>query len=53
MGALRPGLVTAAKPRSLRRTEWVEAFAEEVREASPDSRVIIPRHLEPIQLPDP
>jgi L-ascorbate metabolism protein UlaG (beta-lactamase superfamily) len=33
------------------RTEWVEAFAAEVAEASPDSRVIIPRHLEPIQIP--
>ena len=32
------------------RTEWVEAFAEEVRAASPDSRLIIPRHLEPIRL---
>ena len=28
------------------RTEWVEAFAEEVRVASPDSRLIIPQHLE-------
>ena len=32
------------------RTEWVDAFAEEVRLASPDSRVIIPKHLEPIRL---
>ena len=32
------------------RTEWVEAFAEEVRVASPDSRLIIPQHLEPIRL---
>ncbi len=32
------------------RTEWVKAFAEEVRVASPDSRVILPRHLEPIRL---
>jgi L-ascorbate metabolism protein UlaG (beta-lactamase superfamily) len=32
------------------REEWVEAFAEEVRVASPDSRLIIPRHLEPIRL---
>ena len=32
------------------RTEWVEAFSAEVREASPDSRLIIPRHLEPIRL---
>ena len=32
------------------RTEWVDAFAEEVRVASPDTRLIIPRHLEPIRL---
>ena len=32
------------------RTEWVEAFAEEVRVAAPDSRLIIPAHLEPIRL---
>ena len=32
------------------RHEWVEAFAAEVRIASPDSRLIIPRHLEPIRL---
>lgn len=32
------------------RTEWVDAFAAEVREASPESRVIIPRHLEPVVL---
>jgi L-ascorbate metabolism protein UlaG (beta-lactamase superfamily) len=32
------------------RTEWVDAFAEEVRAASPGSRLIIPRHLEPIRL---
>lgn len=33
------------------RTEWVEAFAEEVRLASPTSQVLIPRHLEPIRIP--
>jgi L-ascorbate metabolism protein UlaG (beta-lactamase superfamily) len=33
------------------RPEWVDAFAEEVRLASPGSRVIIPRHLEPIRIP--
>ena len=32
------------------RTEWVEAFLEEVRVASPDTRLITPRHLEPIRL---
>ncbi len=32
------------------RTEWVDSFAEEVRVASPDSRVIIPRHLEAFRL---
>lgn len=32
------------------RTEWVDAFAEEVRAASPETRLIIPRHLEPIRL---
>ncbi len=32
------------------RSEWVEAFAEEVRVASPTSRLIIPRHLELIRL---
>jgi L-ascorbate metabolism protein UlaG (beta-lactamase superfamily) len=32
------------------RTEWVEAFSEEVREASPDTRLVIPRHLESIRL---
>ncbi len=32
------------------RTDWVEAFLDEVRRASPDSRLIIPRHLEPIRL---
>jgi len=31
------------------RTEWVDAFAEEVHAASPNSRVI-PKHLEPIRL---
>jgi len=31
------------------RTEWVESFLEEVRLASPDSRLITPRHLEPIR----
>ena len=28
------------------RTEWIEAFAAEVRAASPDSQLILPRHLE-------
>ena len=28
----------------------VEAFSEEVREASPDTRLVIPRHLESIRL---
>ena len=32
------------------RAEWVEAFADEVRVASPDSRLIIPEHLEPFRL---
>ena len=32
------------------RTEWVDSFADEVRAASPDSRIILPRHLEPIVL---
>ena len=32
------------------RTEWVEAFAQEVRAASPDSRLIIPEHLKPIRV---
>ncbi|MDA1104544.1 MAG: MBL fold metallo-hydrolase [Gemmatimonadetes bacterium] len=32
------------------RTEWVEAFASEVRNASPGSHVLIPKHLEPIRL---
>ncbi len=32
------------------RTEWIESFSEEVRDASPDSRLILPRHLEPIRL---
>jgi L-ascorbate metabolism protein UlaG (beta-lactamase superfamily) len=32
------------------RTEWVDSFAEEVRAASPDSRVILPEHLVPIPL---
>ena len=32
------------------RTEWVEAFSEEVRVASPGTRLIIPLHLEPIRL---
>lgn len=32
------------------RTEWIESFAEEVRVAAPDSRLILPRHLEPIRL---
>jgi L-ascorbate metabolism protein UlaG (beta-lactamase superfamily) len=32
------------------RTDWVDAFADEVRVASPDSRVIIPQHLEPFRL---
>ncbi len=32
------------------RTEWVESFLEEVRVASPDSRLITPQHLEPIRL---
>lgn len=32
------------------RTEWIEAFAAEVRAASPDTRLILPRHLEPIRL---
>jgi L-ascorbate metabolism protein UlaG (beta-lactamase superfamily) len=32
------------------RTAWVESFADEVREASPESRLIIPKHLEPIRL---
>ena len=32
------------------RTEWVEAFSEEVRLASPETRLIIPRHLESIRL---
>ena len=33
------------------RSEWVDAFAEEVRAASPGSQIIIPRHLEPIRIP--
>ena len=32
------------------RTEWVDAFAAEVRVASPSSRLIVPRHLEPIRM---
>ena len=32
------------------RNEWVEAFSKEVREAVPGTRLIIPRHLEPIRL---
>jgi len=32
------------------RTEWVGAFLDEVRVASPDTRLIIPQHLEPIRL---
>jgi len=32
------------------RTEWVDSFADEVRAASPYSRVILPEHLVPIQL---
>ncbi len=32
------------------RTEWIEAFAEEVRAAAPESRLILPRHLEPFRL---
>ena len=35
------------------RTEWVDAFAAEVRDASPTSRVIIPKHLEPVVLSRP
>jgi L-ascorbate metabolism protein UlaG (beta-lactamase superfamily) len=32
------------------RTEWVEAFAREVRSAAPDARLILPRHLETVRL---
>ena len=32
------------------RTQWIEAFSEEVRLASPDSRFVIPRHLEALRL---
>ena len=32
------------------REEWVSSFADEIRAAAPDARVIIPRHLEPIRL---
>jgi L-ascorbate metabolism protein UlaG (beta-lactamase superfamily) len=32
------------------RTEWIEAFADEVRSASPDARLILPQHLQPIRL---
>lgn len=32
------------------RPEWTGAFADEVRAASPDSRIIIPKHLEPIPI---
>jgi L-ascorbate metabolism protein UlaG (beta-lactamase superfamily) len=32
------------------RTDWVESFLEEVRVASPDSRLITPQHLEAIRL---
>ncbi len=32
------------------RTKWIEAFAEEVRAAAPDTRLIIPQHLDPIRL---
>ena len=32
------------------RTEWIEAFAEEVRAAAPESRLILPRHLEPFRV---
>lgn len=32
------------------RTEWVDAFVDEVRDASPQTRVVVPRHLEPIRL---
>ena len=32
------------------RTEWIEAFSKEVRAAAPDTRLIIPQHLEPIRL---
>ncbi len=32
------------------RTEWIESFSEEVRAASPESRLIIPRHLELFKL---
>jgi L-ascorbate metabolism protein UlaG (beta-lactamase superfamily) len=32
------------------RTEWIEPFAAEVRAATPESELILPRHLEPFQL---
>ena len=32
------------------RTEWIESFAAEVRAAAPDTRLILPRHLESIRL---
>lgn len=32
------------------RTEWIEAFSKEVRTAAPDTRLILPQHLEPIRL---
>ncbi len=32
------------------RTKWIEAFSEEVRAAAPDTRLIVPQHLEPIRL---
>ncbi|HKJ01584.1 MAG TPA: MBL fold metallo-hydrolase [Longimicrobiales bacterium] len=31
------------------RADWVEAFSEEVRAASPETRLLVPRHLEPIR----
>ena len=34
----------------LDRTEWIQAFVEEMRVAAPNSRLIIPRQLEPIRL---
>lgn len=32
------------------RPEWIEAFSREVRAAAPDTRLIVPQHLEPIRL---
>jgi len=32
------------------RTEWIASFLEEVRAASPNTRLIVPVHLEPVHI---